>query len=144
MKIPKWLYIIFLIVSFIGFLDATYITAKHYFGSPITCSILGGCEQVTTSIYSAVFNIPVALIGAVYYLILFTLTVLYLDIKNEHVFYTASKITVLGFMASLWFVYLQFFILNAFCLYCLVSAATSTILFALGITTLNLKYRQNH
>ena len=140
MKIPKWLFALFLIIiSFIGFLDATYITLKHYLGVPITCSILNGCEKVTTSVYSTVFNIPVALIGSVYYLIIFALIILYLDIKKETIFYTASKITALGFIASIWFTYLQIFVLKAFCFYCLVSSGTSTILFILGIIALKLK-----
>ena len=140
MKIPKWLFAFFLIViSFIGFLDATYITLKHYLGVPITCSILNGCEKVTTSVYSTVFNIPVALIGSVYYLIIFALIILYLDTKKETIFYTASKITALGFIASIWFTYLQIFVLKAFCFYCLVSSGTSTILFILGIIALKLK-----
>ncbi|MEK9147320.1 MAG: vitamin K epoxide reductase family protein [Patescibacteria group bacterium] len=137
-KIPKWLYISFLFISFIGFLDATYITAKHYLGIPITCSILNGCEQVTTSVYATFFDVPVALIGAVYYLAIFALVVLYLDTKKEYVFYSASKITILGFIASIWFVYLQVFVLKALCLYCLASAVTSTILFILAIMTLRL------
>ncbi len=140
MKIPKWLFALFLIIiSFIGFLDATYITLKHYLGVPITCSILNGCEKVTTSVYSTVFNIPVALIGSVYYLIIFALIILYLDTKKETIFYTASKITALGFIASIWFTYLQIFVLKAFCFYCLVSSGTSTILFILGIIALKLK-----
>jgi len=140
MKIPKWLFALFLIIiSFIGFLDATYITLKHYLDVPITCSILNGCEKVTTSVYSTVFNIPVALIGSVYYLIIFALIILYLDTKKETIFYTASKITALGFIASIWFTYLQIFVLKAFCFYCLVSSGTSTILFILGIIALKLK-----
>lgn len=137
-KISNKFFILFLIFSFTGFLDATYITAKHYIGSPITCSILNGCEKVTTSVYSEVFGIPVALIGALYYLILFILVVLYLDIKKEKIFDIASKITILGFLASIYFVYLQVFVLKSLCLYCLFSAFTSTILFVLAITTLRL------
>jgi len=140
MKIPKWLFALFLIIiSFIGFLDATYITLKHYLGVPITCSILNGCEKVTTSVYSTVFNIPVALIGSVYYLIIFALIILYLDTKKETIFYTACKITALGFIASIWFTYIQIFVLKALCFYCLVSSGTSTILFILGIIALKLK-----
>jgi uncharacterized membrane protein len=67
--IPKWIIFGLIVVSFLGFLDATYLAAKHYLGAPIACSIFEGCEKVTTSQYAAVFNIPVALLGALYYLL---------------------------------------------------------------------------
>lgn len=140
MKIPKWLIASFLIISFIGFLDATYLAIKHYIASPVVCSILSGCEEVTTSIYSTFFDAPVALFGTIYYLIIFLLLILYLNTKNKKIFYFASKITLFGFLASIWFVYLQIFVLKALCLYCLVSAITSTILFILGIIALKLKH----
>ena len=76
MKHPK-LAFAFLFVSFFGFLDATYLTINHYQGKIPPCSIVVGCEIVTTSRYSLFLNIPVALIGAIYYLTVFVLTVLY-------------------------------------------------------------------
>lgn len=137
-KISNKFFILFLIFGFLGFLDATYITIKHYIGSPITCSILNGCEKVTTSVYSEIFGIPVALIGALYYLIILILVILCFESKKEKVFNIASKITILGFLASIYFVYLQVFVLKSLCLYCLFSAFTSTILFILAIATLRL------
>lgn len=137
--IPKLLIWGLIVVSLAGFLDATYLTVKHYLGTPIPCSILNGCEEVTTSKYSAIAGIPVALLGSIYYLVIFILSVAYADTKKEWFAYTASRLTVVGFLASLWFVYLQFFVLHALCLYCLFSTVTSTALFILGLCILRFK-----
>jgi uncharacterized membrane protein len=43
-------------------------------------------------------------------------------------------LTVFGFIASLWFLYVQLFIIHSLCFYCLFSALDSIILFILGLT----------
>ncbi len=132
----NWLPITFLIVSAIGFADATYLTTKHFLGTPVACSILKGCEQVTTSPYSTIGGVPVALLGSLYYLTILILSVVYLDSRKNNILNIIAKITPLGFLASLYFVYLQIFVIKAICLYCMGSAITSTILFILGVNYL--------
>lgn len=129
----------FLLTSFVGFLDSTYLTARHYFGIPLNCPLLEDCEKVTTSQYATLGNVPVALLGTIYYLLIFLSVVLYLDTKRGGFLQFASYSTVIGFLASLWFLYLQFFVIKAICFYCLVSVATSTLLFLLGLVFLTKK-----
>ena len=128
-----------LVVSFIGFLDASYLTASHYFNFSLPCSILNGCDLVTSSKYSEIFGIPVALLGVIYYVVIFFAVVAYLDTGNAWIIKFASYGTIIGFLASIWFVCVQIFILKALCLYCLISAAISTILFLLGMRILSEK-----
>ncbi len=85
-----------------------------------------------TSEHSVIFGIPTALFGSIYYLALFLLTVLYFDAKRELIIRLAAYATPIGFLASLYFIYLQLFVLKEICSYCMVSALTSTILFILG------------
>lgn len=134
--LSNWLPIAFLIVSAFGFVDATYLTTQHYLGLPVACSILKGCEQVTTSPYSLIFGIPVALLGSVFYLTVLILSVIYLDSKKIKFLNLITKITPVGFLASLYFVYLQIFVIKAICLYCLGSAVTSTLLFIFSLVFL--------
>jgi uncharacterized membrane protein len=131
MVVNKWFIIFFTIVSFLGFLDATYLTAQHYMGAIPPCVITTGCETVLTSEHSVIFGVPTALWGAIYYLLLFILAVLALDLKPEIIRF-AAYITPLGFFASFYFVYLQFFVIKEICSYCMISATTSTTLFILG------------
>ncbi|MEK9183986.1 MAG: vitamin K epoxide reductase family protein, partial [Patescibacteria group bacterium] len=103
--------------------------------------ILDGCDTVTTSKYSAVAGMPVALMGAIYYLVIFILAISYLESKKDRLAFLISRFTIIGFLASLWFVYLQVFVLKALCLYCLFSALTSTALFAISAIFTCKKYR---
>ena len=128
----KGLIWVFVAISFLGFLDATFLTAEHYLGTLVGCPIFGGCDKVLKSPYSTVAGIPVALAGAVYYLTLFLLGVIYLDIGRLRLLWFAANLTLLGFIASLWFLYLQAFVIKALCFYCIVSLVASTLLFFLG------------
>lgn len=141
-QIRKWIIVSFVIFCFIGFVDASYLTASHYIGVPPNCSLFSGCEKVTTSIYSKVFNIPISLIGSIYYLFLIILSILYIDTKDERILPIIIATTGFGFVASVWFVYLQIFVIKAICIYCMISAMTTLILFLLSI--LMLKYIRNN
>ena len=103
----KIIAIVFLIISFIGFLDSSYLTVQHYRGEPPSCAIFTGCETVASSKYAVVGPIPLALLGLLYYLAIFILTVAYFDTKKERLLLLAALLTIAGFLASLYFVYLQ-------------------------------------
>lgn|SRR3989338_3412349 len=149
-KNHKFLYFTFLPVSFLGFLDASYLTVKHFVGTPLPCSVLRGCEEVTTSQYSVIGGIPVAMLGAIYYLVIFALIFLFLKRKRlssasdnnirgneDGLLNLAARLTIIGLLASLWFIYLQLFVIKAICLYCMFSAFTSITLFIFGLFVLN-------
>ncbi|HEY5648707.1 MAG TPA: vitamin K epoxide reductase family protein [Nitrospiria bacterium] len=128
-KFPRWVPIVFLLTSLVGFADSTYLTVKHYSGTPLECTVFRDCEKVTSSSYAVVGGVPLALYGTVYYLVVFLLSVGYLDLGIGTIIKTAARITLIGFGASIVFVYLQLAVIKAVCPYCMVSAATSTILF---------------
>lgn len=128
-------------VSILGFLDAAYLSLEHFLGRVPPCSIVEGCEQVTTSVYSIIAGVPVALLGAVFYLTVLVLSIVYLDTKRNGPLTFAARLTIIGFVASLAFVYIQLFVIHAICIYCMFSALTSTTLFILGMMVLR-KTRQ--
>ena len=123
---------LFLVLAFIGFFDATYLTVKHFLGAIPPCSIVEGCEKVLTSEYAVIAGIPIALVGSIYYSTLFLLTIFSFSLEGKKYFILASRLSVLGFLVSLWLVYLQLFVVKAVCLYCVFSAVVSMLLFCLG------------
>lgn len=125
-----------LAASLIGFVDAAYLTAKHYLGAPPPCGAFGGCETVTTSEYATIAGAPVALLGALYYLAVFLAVIAYLDTRRPGILRMTAGFTAVGFIASVWFVYLQLFVIRAICPYCMLSALASTVLFSAGIAAL--------
>lgn len=132
-QLLSWLSIVFLAVALIGFADAAFLSAKHYSGGPIPCAILNDCETVTTSRYSEILDIPVSLLGAIYYITIAVLTLAYLDSRNYKLLSAAIRLTVIGLVASAYFLFLQIFVLKALCFYCLISAITSATLFIFGL-----------
>lgn len=133
MPIHKGLVWAFVIIGFLGFLDATFLTAEHYLGPLLGCPIFGGCDKVLISPYSTVGGIPVAIFGAIYYLAIFILGIAYFDTGRAWILKFAAGLTPLGLIASLWFLYLQLFVIKALCFYCIISLLISTILFILGL-----------
>ena len=123
----------FILLSFLGILDAGYITMEAFTGGTVVCPLIGGCNDVLQSPYAQIFGQPVALYGLLFYFSIFILSFLYLDRGNAHVFTALTLLPVLGFLFTLWFLYLQAFVIKSYCFYCLVSALLSTILFALAL-----------
>lgn len=120
-------------LALIGFADSTYLLAKRISGTPIPCFITSGCDTVSQSPYSVLFGIPLSMWGIVFYLAIGILALLYLDTKNHLVLKLIPFATTLGFLSSLYFLYVQKFKIGAFCIYCIVSAIVATLLFALGL-----------
>ena len=139
--IPKWIVWSIITVAYIGFLDAMYLTVEHYSGVGLNCVIFTGCDAVANSIYSLLLGLPVALYGVLYYLGILFIGLLYFDIGHKRfpgIFQLLNVkflpiYTLIGFIMSVRFVYLQAFVIKAFCTYCLFSAVTSTLLFILGV-----------
>ncbi|MBI2436814.1 MAG: vitamin K epoxide reductase family protein [Candidatus Magasanikbacteria bacterium] len=131
--IPAWLNAVFLLVALIGFADATYLTVAYYSGLELICGLASACNAVTTSAYSRIGSIPVALLGSLFYLSMIILSLAYIDTKSIVIARIRSWTTCIGFGASFVFVYLQLFVIGIICTYCMVSAGTSTLLFILGV-----------
>lgn len=137
--VPKGVVAGFFVFSALGFLDATYLTIEHLRSAVPPCSLAGGCETVLTSQYATIGSVPIASIGALYYLAVFMLVFAYVDSSNVRWLKLAGWLSVLGFAVSLVLVYLQFIVLKALCQYCLLSAGTSTGLFLLSLAVLKVR-----
>ncbi len=125
------------IASFLGFADASYLTAEHYLKLPLPCSITQGCDTVLNSRYAMLAGLPIAFFGAIYYLLLLFLAVSLLTNKNSSgapQIKAALALSSFGLLVSIMLVYLQFFVIYQLCLYCLASATFTLIAFVLSIS----------
>ena len=124
------------IVTLIGVADTAYLASNYYFGGEVKCLITEGCEVVLTSPYSKILSVPLAIFGLIFYAGMFAV-INALDIYQEKYMLKALIAGgIIGFSASLVFLYIQLFVLDALCFYCLISLATSTVLFILAILSL--------
>jgi uncharacterized membrane protein len=133
---------VILLLSIVGIFDTAYLTIKRFTHENVNCSIFEGCDFITTSGYSAIFGVPVAVLGIIFYILIFALTLWHIKSKNKKILNYLLGLSSVGFIMSLWFVYVQAFILDAYCLYCLVSAGLSTTIFILILISM-LKLKNN-
>jgi uncharacterized membrane protein len=116
------------LVALVGLFDASYLTVEHLTGQSVRCMIVTGCDEVLQSKYATVAaGLPVAALGALAYFAVFSLAILaafgYGGARR-----LLTPLVALMFLATLWFFYLQAFVIHAFCAYCLLSAAVTTTL----------------
>jgi uncharacterized membrane protein len=114
-------------IALFGLADATYLTVAHLTGDDAVCGSSLGCSTVLGSAYAAIRGIPTAAFGVVAYFIVFSLAIL---AAFGYARMRAYLMVLVGLMfaASLYFLYLQAFVLHAFCPFCLFSAALTFLL----------------
>src|SRR6266480_4163241 len=116
------LYAVAAIVSLAGLADATYLTVQALTGETLVCGGSPDCFRVLGSSYARVAGIPVAAFGTLAYFGAFSFAMFAaFGYVRARAFLTLTVGTM--FLATLWLLYVQAFVLHAFCRYCLFSAA---------------------
>lgn len=125
----------FIFTAMLGWVASIILTAIHFWVIPIipATAELAGPMLVITSEWAYVGPIPLAAIGAVYYIVMIALGSIWLTTKNDTVEKILLPITAFGFLASMGFVYLQLFVIGAICPFCMMSATATTILLAIEL-----------
>ncbi len=135
---PKtWLAIAAIIVALAGLADSVYLTVHHFTAEPVPCSLIEGCEMVLTSQWAEFQGVPLALIGAFGYFIAFSLALLTIYGYRTWPLY-GIQVTLMAIVSAV-LVYIQAAWIGAFCQFCLISAATSVLLFLIFVFSLFVK-----
>ena len=122
------LYTICALIAVLGLANATYLTASHLAGETVTCLASTRCSEVLASKYASIGGIPLAALGALGYFTAFSAATL-AAFGHERARRVLTITIGAMFLATLWLLYLQAFVIKAFCDYCLLSAA---MIFALA------------
>jgi uncharacterized membrane protein len=126
-KRRRRLYIAAAVLASLGLADGIYLTVEHLTGHTAACIASAGCQEVLGSKYATIGPVPLAALGAFAYFTAFSAAVLAaFGYRKCESFLTL----VIGMMfgASLWLLYVQAFVLQAFCDYCLFSAGVTIAL----------------
>ena len=115
------------VVAALGIGVATYIAIANAHGDAPTC-IAGseGCATVSNSPYSHLLGINVAVFGIVGYVLLLGTAILRGDVARMGGF----ALALAGFGFSVYLTYLELFVIDAICQWCVASAVLMTVLFA--------------
>jgi len=125
-------------LSFIGLANSFYLVQSHVTGEPLRCSILDGCNAVAASPYSIVLGVPLASWGVLFYFGIFVIAATMLMVRARSLSHFFVFGTAVGFLASVYFTYLQIFLIKAVCMYCVLSAILSTLLLIIALFIIRL------
>jgi uncharacterized membrane protein len=125
-----------LALALVGICIAFYDAYQLYNGQALWCPPpINGCNEVANSPYARIFSLPVGYYGVVYYLYMFGLAALLaFDPFSRGLRFAAVAYSTLGTCFSIYFMYLQIAFIHAFCIYCLVSAVTTLLLFIAALS----------
>ncbi len=116
-------------VATFGIGVATYIAiADAGGGAPVCLAGGGGCETVANSSYSHLLGINVALIGIAGYVLILLSALLRGDLARMSGF----GVALAGFAFSVYLTYLELFVIDAICQWCVASAVLMMVLFGLN------------
>ncbi len=83
-------------------------------------NVEGSCITVQSSDYSSFFGIPNHYYGIVMFTFLILITLSYIKKERKYKKYIINLGVVVGAIIAIYFLYLQQFVLNVYCKYCLV------------------------
>ena len=105
------------LVALAGVGVSGYLTYVHYQPSALICTSGGGCETVQESSYAELAGIPVALLGLLGFVTVLVLVAW--DSELARTLAAAIALTAVGF--AVYLVLLQAFVIDAWCVWCLVN-----------------------
>ena len=121
------IYGVAMIVSLIGLGDSVYLTVQHLSGRSVQCTVTTGCSKVLSSAYSSLAGVPTASFGVLAYFVAFSLaTLAFFGYDRARTWLVILVAPML--LATLWLVFLQAFVLHAYCEFCLLSATMTLTL----------------
>jgi uncharacterized membrane protein len=119
-----------MLVSLIGLGDSIYLTIQHITGQSVRCTVTTGCSAVLSSHYATIAGVPTAAFGALAYFTAFSLATLAL-FGYERARTALAVLVAPMLIMTFWLLYVQAFVLRAYCEYCLLSAGMTLTLAAL-------------
>jgi uncharacterized membrane protein len=105
------------LVALAGTAVAGYLTYVHYRPDALICTSSGGCETVQESSYAELAGIPVALLGLLAWVAVLGLVAW--DSELARTLAAALALAAAGF--AVYLVALQAFVIDAWCVWCLVN-----------------------
>jgi uncharacterized membrane protein len=122
------------IIALVGLAEATYLTVLYMTGETAVCGGSASCFQVLGSKYAKIGSVPVAALGGLAYFSAFSFaTFAAFGYARARMLFLVVVWAMFG--ATLWLLFLQAFVLHAFCRYCLLSAALIFLLTGLVVAS---------
>jgi len=112
------------VLALVGLGIATYLLAVRVLGEAPACGPLKGCETVAASEYATIAGIPVALFGVLFSVVLLGACLAWWRRADRRALYAAYGLGLAGILAVLYLTYLELFVIEAICVWCVSYALT--------------------
>jgi uncharacterized membrane protein len=123
-------------LALIGVFVALYLTLyKVGVIGHLACG-LGGCERVNTSKWAIFAGAPVAAWGVAFYITTFVVALVGTSpswIDRREIAYLLAGMSFVGVAFTAWLTYLELYVIEAICKYCVTSAVIVTAIFIVSI-----------
>ncbi|HJS20555.1 MAG TPA: vitamin K epoxide reductase family protein [Anaerolineales bacterium] len=127
-----------LVLAILGLLVSIYMTVYKYTNNEAMCIGSSGCSEVNASRYSEINGIPVALLGVIGYTVI--LALLFLEQRpgffQQYGTMLLFGVSLIGFLFTLYLIYLEIALIKAYCPFCLTSQAVMTVIFIISVVRL--------
>ena len=111
-------------LALVGFGIAAYLLASRILGEAPACGPVKGCETVAASEFATLFGVPVALFGVGFSVILVAACVVWWRRADRRALYAAYGLGLAGVIAVIYLTYLEVFVIEAICVWCVGYALT--------------------
>lgn len=132
----SFLIVLVLILSFLGIADSWYLYQSAVTDTALSCDLgsgFDGCNTVAQSPYSRLFDIPLGLYGVGFFALTFVLAASLSVVSSRRLYQALLGVSAFGVLASAVFMYIQFVLIKALCIYCILSAGIAVLLFVLSL-----------
>jgi uncharacterized membrane protein len=127
------------VLALIGVFDAGYLSLyKLGIIGGLICRV-GSCEEVQNSPQSALFGVPVSVLGLGAYVALLALALLGVQprwVRDRRVAQAITAISAIGVVFSAYLTYVEARVIYMWCQYCVISAVLITLIFLLSLSGL--------
>ena len=111
-------------IALAGLGIAAYLFIARVLGEAPACGPVKGCETVAASEYATVLGIPVALFGVAFSVILAGACLVWWRQGDRRALYVAYGLGLAGIITVVYLTYLELFVIEAICVWCVSYAIT--------------------
>ena len=135
--------LILIALDLFGLAVASYLSIVELGGGVPVCGPIKGCETVATSQYSRINGIPVAVFGVGLSLILLVAAIGWWKTGDRRLLATHYGFSLVGVTFEAYFTYLQIFVIDAICVWCMANDVVLVPLLAV-LALLRLRTSSDH
>jgi len=133
-------------LSGLGIFISGYLVTKRFTGGSLSCTRWAQCDVVNNSVYSQFYGVPVSVLGLAGYLLLLALGLAALwttGCAQRRILLLSLVLSVGGVGFSGYLTYLEIYVIEALCAWCIASAIVIALLAIITAVTMRLAAPQD-